>query len=116
MSDSEALVIVGLDDTMELEGSENKLNGMVNRAEKQDMAVFYILPEGSNLHPLVDEAIVSSILRYSEDDPYNETRLDGHLTGREIDDVIYVGRGELLEEMKSADEERGRSATVDQKV
>jgi len=113
---SEALVIVGLDSEMELEGKENKLNGMVKKAEKTDMAVFYLLPEGADLHPVVDEAVVSSILRYGEDNPYDEARLDAQLTGRDIDDVTYVGRGELVEGMESRDEERGRSATVDRKV
>jgi len=113
---SEALVIVGLTGEMELEGAENKLNGMIQRAEVQDMTVFYLLPVGADLHPLVDEAVVSSVLKYNGDDPYTEARLDAQLSGREIDDVIYIGRGELVDEMKAKDEERGRSATVDRKV
>jgi len=113
---SDALVIVDLTAGMELQGSENKLNGQINRAEKQDMAVFYILQEGEELHPLVDEAVASSVLRYSEDNPYRNSRLDAQLTGRDIDNVTYIGRGELLDDMVEKDENRGRSAKADQKI
>jgi len=111
MSDT-AFVIVETSESGQLDDqSVNAVNGLVNKAANTDAALFYVLPEGAELHESVEEGTVASILRYDpdSDDPYTDARIDEQLNGRDITDVKIVGSGNKLDSFAAKEQERGRS-------
>lgn len=107
-----AIIVIDADESHDVSGVENAINGLVQRAENSGKLFFYVLPEGEPLADSVEKPTVSSILRYDPDDAdfYDSARVDGTLTNRGVDNVVYIGATASKENtLVSKEQERGRS-------
>lgn len=107
-----AFVIVDTTGSEDLsDQSVNAANGLVKKAQNTDAALFYVLPEGEDLHEAVEGAEVASVLRYDpdSDNPYYDARVDEQLAGRGISNVNIVGPSNNVSDFASKEQERGRS-------
>lgn len=90
----------------------SNINALVEWAGSNGEMLFYLLPEGAELHPDVSEADVCSILRYApdSDNPYRQGRIDEQMQGRGIEEVQLYGPGTKPGDFAERERGRGRSA------
>lgn len=108
---TEAIIVVDTSGFEDIDNqAANSINGQINRAENNGIPLFYVLPEGEELHEDVEEATVASILRYSdEEDFYRDARIDEQLTNRDIEEVKVIGASNKSEKIKEKEQNHGRS-------
>lgn len=109
---AEAIVVVDASGFENIDNQAvNSINGQINRAENNDLSLFYVLPEGADLHEDIKEMTGAfSILRYSdEEDFYQDARIDEQIENRNIDEVTIIGISKKSEEVANKEKARGRA-------